>query len=175
MSGPTASTDRTEPSAASHVPHAAVKRQRRAVAARLCAGFDGRSELSWEALAAWPRWALPADLGGPRESLDRMVLRIGAHRNAAALRACINGTVLQAASKLLGDEALVELLQTPSTDGSCATLPAADALEATWRDSGRALLLQRIDDPALRAAVMHSLKWPVHGDDPHAMPEESQP
>jgi hypothetical protein len=171
MPDPTATSQRA-PAPPAHPVYGAAIRHRRSAAARLCIDFEARRELSWDALAAWPRWALPVELGGPREKLDHMALRVGAHRYIAALRACIDGMLLQTASRLLGEEALEQLLQAPAIDGSCATLPSVDALEAVWRDNGRAMLLTRIDDPVLREAVAHSLQWPLAQNDLDASPPQ---
>lgn len=137
-------------------------------AARACAAWPGRAGLDGDALRAWPEWALTAQ----RATLDARVLRAGALRHADALRACIDGPLLQAANEVLGRETLVALLQGQAPRvPQLAALPGADALAGAWRAAGCALLLASVEAAALRGALCAHLAWP--GDvDPDIAPAD---
>jgi hypothetical protein len=124
-------------------------------AAQACSGWSGRALIGWPELFAWPAWALPSR----RDALDRLVLRCGALRHADALRGCIDGSVLQAVSEVLGRGVLLTLLRdhTPAVP-QLAALPRVELLEATWRAAGRALLVGGAP-AALRGALLDHLGW----------------
>ena len=134
--------------------------RRAMLAAALCADWPERDRLGWRALTVWPEWALP----GAAPNSDKLALRSGAARDAMRLRACIDGSLLQAAATLLGDAVLNELLRdAPATQSGSGALPPVDRLGAVWRESGQAILLGEIDDENLRAAVAAHLGWPLPG------------
>jgi hypothetical protein len=125
-------------------------------AAHACAGARDRAAIGWAELFAWPAWALPAH----RAALDRRVLGGGALRHADALRACIDGPTLQAASELLGRATLLALLQGPVPKlAQLAALPRAEALAPHWRRAGRAQLAAGVAAGVLRNAVLDHLEW----------------
>ena len=131
-------------------------------AARAAAGWRRRTELDDDALCAWPAWALPSQ----RAQLDARALRAGALRHADALRGCIDGRLLQAASELLGRETLVALLQGEAPRApQLAALPGIDGLAASWRAAGCALLIASVESPVLRGALCAHLIWPDDGAD----------
>lgn len=142
----------------------ALAAARQAIAAARCAAIDpNASALAWQDLLDWPAWALNTDTAA-RETL---ALRVAAQWYAMALRRCIDGRVLQQASRLVGDAGLQRVLaqeEADSTQGPAA-LPAPREFEAAWRDAGRALLLASVASPALRAAVAQHVSregdaWP---------------
>jgi len=128
------------------------------LAAPLCAAWPGREQIGWDALAAWPDWALPT----AQPDAEQVALRTGAQRDASRLRACIDGSVLQAAAALLGDAALNELLRDAiATQADPGALAPPAQLGEVWRDAGRCLLLDAIADKGLRGAVAAHLGWPL--------------
>ena len=125
-------------------------------AAALCADWPGRAGLDWNGLVAWPDWALR----GTAAEADQLALRAGARRDAARLRACIDGGVLQAAAALLGEDTFGALLIDAAGEaGDAGALPPANQLGSAWREAGRGVLLDGIADAALRAAVADRLGW----------------
>jgi hypothetical protein len=126
-------------------------------AAHACAGSSDRAAIVWADLWAWPEWALPSQ----RQALARRVLCCGALRHADALRGCIDGPLLQAASELIGRPALLALLQGQApVVAQLAALPQIDMLEPTWRAAGRALLAAELAPGRLRSVLLDRLGWP---------------
>ncbi len=138
---------------------------RRAIAAaHRAAPQAGRKALAWQDLAEWPDWAIDDDAA----RRDALALQVGAAWHAAALRQCIDGRVLQRASRLLGAERLQRLLAASDDHSDTRTaglLPPPERLETTLRDSGRALLLAAVPRLALRQAVRAHVdplqQWPA--------------
>jgi len=129
----------------------ALRAARHAIAAARCAAAAPAAKLAWQDLIDWPAWALADEA-----TRGALAARVAAQWYAPALRRCIDGRLLQRAGRLIGEPALQHVMaftETSERTASASALPAVDALEAAWRDAGRALLLASLSSPALRDAV----------------------
>ena len=145
---------------------AADQRARRTRAANALQTTPLRSQLQWHEFDDWPAWA---DMPAPQR--DKVLWLVGAWAEAASLRRCLDGAVMQRLADVLGHAELARLLVVDSLETSeqaVGVVATSSALRTAWSvpildavlpNTGREYVLSALTSPALRAAL-RTLFWP---------------